>query len=84
MNRLRNALFAASLSGVLFVGCDGADQPNAAAKPEQVNADFGKNAGDMMKAANAGTLEKSAISKSKAASADAAKGAGTKAAEPAK
>jgi hypothetical protein len=44
------------LSGFLacFAGGCGEDQPNAPAKPEEVNADFAKKSADMMKSANVG------------------------------
>jgi hypothetical protein len=53
MHRLRYAVGAAFLSGIL-AGCGGEDQPNAPAKPEEVNVDFAKKTADMMKAANTG------------------------------
>ena len=53
MHRLRTAVVAAFLTGVVL-GCDGQEQPNAPAKPEEVNADFAKKSADMMKAANVG------------------------------
>lgn len=46
-------------------GC-GEDQPNAAAKPEEVNADFAQKTTDMMKAANANS-EAGKTSKAKSA-----------------
>lgn len=59
MYRLRHALFAASLVGLfVFVGCD-EDQPNKVATPDEVTADpdFGKKSADMMKEANAKTMD---------------------------
>lgn len=66
MHRLRLTLLAACFAGLLFTGCGGEDQLNAPARPEEVNADFGKNAGEMMKNANAGSLDKAAIRKAAA------------------
>jgi hypothetical protein len=54
MRRLRYVLLGAFLFlPCTFVGC-GEDQPNAPAKPAEVNADFGKKSMDMMKATNTG------------------------------
>jgi hypothetical protein len=58
MHRLRFAVFTAFVAGVIS-GC-GEDQPNAAAQPNEVNADFAKKSVDMMKSANAGMDPKAA------------------------
>ncbi len=59
MHRLCLALMALVLA-VASAGCDGQSQPNAAAKPEELNADFSKKTADMMKAANTGMDPKAA------------------------
>lgn len=51
MSRLMIAALFAALAFPL-VGCDGENQPNPSATPDQVNADFAKKTADMMKAAN--------------------------------
>lgn len=58
MRRMLLVLLTAVVAGVL-PGC-GEDQPNAAAQPSEVNADFTKKTVDMMKAANAGMDPKNA------------------------
>ena len=60
MRRLLYGLIPAILTMGLASGCGDESQPNAAATPEQVSSDpnFGKNAGDMMKAANVGLDKK--------------------------
>lgn len=51
MTRLTIAALFVTLAFPL-VGCDGENQPNPSAAPEQVNADFAKKTADMMKTAN--------------------------------
>jgi hypothetical protein len=55
MRRLTLAI-AAGFLGCVFSGC-GEDQPNQPAQPAQVNADFAKQTADMMKNANAGSMD---------------------------
>ena len=56
MYRLRSAICAAFLA-CLISGCgDGLDSPNAT-PPEQTNGDFAKKTADMMKDANAGSMD---------------------------
>jgi hypothetical protein len=57
MRLLLFGIVPAFLIGVVS-GCGGESQPNAPAAPEKVDANFGKNAGDMMKAANTGLDKK--------------------------
>ena len=52
MRRFRCLTLAAILASGA-AGC-GEDQPNAPADTKELNADFGKNAQDMMKKANSG------------------------------
>lgn len=52
MRRYRAALLTLFLAGII-TGCS-ENQPNAPAKPEEVNADFGAKTADMMKNANTG------------------------------
>jgi len=58
MRRYRYIVLGAAIS-CFGVGC-GEDQPNAAAVPEQADADFAKKSVDMMKAANTGMNKKGA------------------------
>ena len=63
MRRLRYVVLGACLFvPCAFVGC-GEDQPNAPAKPTEVNADFAKKTADMMKGASAG-MDPKAVKKS--------------------
>jgi hypothetical protein len=59
MRRLLFGLIPAILMMGLGSGCSEESQPNAAATTDQVaDPNFGKNAGDMMKAANSGLDKK--------------------------
>jgi hypothetical protein len=64
MNRLRHALIAGVLAGLLS-GC-GEDQPNKPAGPGDVTPDFAKDSANMMKAANTGMDPKAAKAAGKA------------------
>jgi hypothetical protein len=57
MRRLLLAVVPAAMI-LCHTGCGDESQPNAPTAPEQVNADFGKSTGDMMKAANSGMDKK--------------------------
>lgn len=62
MFRFRHAFLVAFLAASV-AGCGGEEQPNAPAKPADVNnPDFGKNTADLMKNANSG-MDKSAAKK---------------------
>lgn len=58
MRRFRAALLTVFMASFI-PGC-GEDQPNAPAKPEEVNADFGAKTADMMRGANTGMDPKKA------------------------
>jgi hypothetical protein len=58
MLRLRYVLFA-GLVACMLSGC-GESQPNAPAKPEQINPEFSQKSADMMKAANVGLNQQKA------------------------
>jgi hypothetical protein len=58
MNRLRGALLAGFLAG-LIPGC-GEEQPNRPAQPDEANADFARKSADMRRDANSGMDPKKA------------------------
>ncbi len=71
MRRFGALMLCGALAG-FAAGCDGEDQPNAAATPDQVDEDFLKKSSEMMKEATAGLNKKNQkSSKSKAAAAPA-------------